>query len=77
MNSNCDKSCKIKQYACGKNLMTIESRFPAETPLAMSYVPYQEWEETYKENKALEVGTIFPSLNLPYSQDSGRFNYAK
>lgn len=35
-------------------------------PLAMSYVPWQEWGETYELCKALEIGTIFPELNLPF-----------
>ena len=37
-----------------------------QLPLAMAYVPMQMWGETYEGLKALDVGTIFPDLNLPF-----------
>ena len=43
-----------------------KSPFPAETPVGMCYVPFQQWETPYAENAALERGTIFPSLDLPF-----------
>lgn len=43
-----------------------EKPFPAETPIGMCYVPFQQWETPYAENVALERGTIFPSLDLPF-----------
>ena len=43
------------------------SRFPASTPLAMAYVPYQQWGETYGDDEALSRGTLFPELDLPFS----------
>lgn len=42
------------------------SKFPEDTPLAMCYVPWQEYGETYNENTALEKGTIFPDLYFPF-----------
>lgn len=36
-----------------------------DMPLAYSYVPYQRFETPYEKEKALKVGTIFPSLNKP------------
>ncbi|MGN0666380.1 MAG: spore coat associated protein CotJA [Huintestinicola sp.] len=52
---------------CGyRNFTVPEGKFPDETPLAMAYVPYQSWEKPYEENKALEAGTIFPSLDMPF-----------
>ncbi len=36
-----------------------------DMPLAYSYVPYQSFELPYSKEKALKVGTIFPSLNKP------------
>lgn len=42
------------------------SEFPENTPLAMCYVPYQEYGKTYAENVALEKGTIFPDLYFPF-----------
>lgn len=41
--------------------------FPAQTPPAMAYVPFQQWEEPYAPNKALAAGTMFPSLDLPFT----------
>lgn len=35
-------------------------------PLAMAYVPMQTWGETYEGLKALDVGTIFPDLDMPF-----------
>jgi len=32
-------------------------------PLAMAYVPWQHWNQTYELEKALYYGTIFPELN--------------
>ena len=40
--------------------------FPENTPPAMAYVPFQQWEEPYAPNSALAAGTIFPSLDLPF-----------
>ena len=37
-----------------------------ELPLAMAYVPMQSWGETYDGLKALDSGTIFPELDLPF-----------
>lgn len=42
------------------------SRFPQNTPLAMAYVPFQQWGETYDDDKALSRGTLFPELDLPF-----------
>ena len=35
-------------------------------PLAMAYVPWQNWSETYDNQRALCRGTIFPQLDLPF-----------
>jgi len=35
-------------------------------PLAMAYVPWQCWGETYDAERALSRGTIFPQLDLPF-----------
>ncbi len=40
--------------------------FPENTPLAMCYVPFQTYGETYAENTALENGTVFPELYFPF-----------
>ena len=37
-----------------------------EYPLAMAYAPYQVWRSTYCEDNALEKGTLFSELDLPF-----------
>ena len=49
------------------NVNDSVSRFPAKTPLAMAYVPFQQWGETYGDDEALSKGTLFPELDLPFS----------
>lgn len=44
------------------------SRFPKSTPLAMAYVPFQQWNDTYDDDKAFARGTLFPELDLPFSR---------
>lgn len=43
-----------------------ESTFPPHVSLAMMYVPYQRFENLYDAEKALESGTLFADLNLPF-----------
>ena len=35
-------------------------------PLAMAYVPWQQFGCTYEPEQALQAGTIFPELDLPF-----------
>lgn len=35
-------------------------------PLAMAYVPMQGWSQTYDPAVALQRGTVFPELDLPF-----------
>lgn len=44
------------------------SYMPIDVPLAMSYVPWQQWGELYDECTALERGTAFPALYMPFCQ---------
>lgn len=60
-NNNYNRNCS----QC-RDMIVPEGRFPEHTPIGMAYVPFQQWEEPYPENKALEEGTIFPSLNLKF-----------
>ena len=40
---------------------------PLEMPLVgYAYVPMQQWERTYDLDVALDRGTIFPELDLPF-----------
>lgn len=40
--------------------------FPQQVSLAMLYVPYQRWEKLYSEEEALDRGTLFRALDLPF-----------
>lgn len=35
-------------------------------PVAMAYVPWQRWQQTYPLDQALDRGTIFPDLDKPF-----------
>lgn len=41
-------------------------------PLAMAYVPWQQWQEPYPCDMALLRGTIFPCLDLPFKGSQRR-----
>ncbi|MEG2175109.1 MAG: spore coat associated protein CotJA [Oscillospiraceae bacterium] len=43
----------------------------AHLPIAMAYVPRQMWSQTYKPEAALDRGTIFPALDLPFLAAGG------
>lgn len=55
-------------YGCnGRECSQNTDRTLAENmALAMAYVPWQEWKQVYEPCQALEAGTIFPELNLPF-----------
>lgn len=40
--------------------------FPQETPVAMAYIPFQQFGKLYVPEKALERGTVFPELDKPF-----------
>ncbi len=43
----------------------------AGMPIAMAYVPWQFFRDTYEPDKALQYGTIFPELNKPFYGKGG------
>ena len=45
---------------------TISSNPLSGFPLAMAYVPYQSFEELNDPDKALECGTLFQALHMPF-----------
>lgn len=55
MNSNCT-SCRNSRRDEGFENM----------PLAMAYVPWQNWDNIYDLDKGFRVGTIFPCLDKPF-----------
>ena len=44
----------------------MQSTFPAKVSLAMAYVPFQRFENLYESDKALDRGTLFACLDLPF-----------
>lgn len=43
-------------------------RFPSSTPLAMAYVPFQQWGDTKSPEDALDCGTLFSDLVFPFME---------
>ncbi len=52
---------------CGRSSMSMRRDSLAGMPLAMAYVPWQKFEETYDPSTALCQGTIFPELDMPFT----------
>lgn len=40
-------------------------------PIAMAYVPWQQWENIYEADLGLKQGTIFKDLDKPYTCGRG------
>lgn len=43
----------------------------AQAPLAMGYVPDQQWSRTFELCRGLKAGTIFPCLFKPFCGKGG------
>jgi len=54
----------IARKYCGK--VADPTPLPMYPVVAMAYVPFQQWGETYEPAKGLERGTIFPDLDKPF-----------
>lgn len=52
------------------NMSANTARFPANTPIGMAYVPFQQWTDVYSEDDAFMNGTLFPELNFPFERGS-------
>lgn len=37
-----------------------------DMPLAMAYIPFQQWRNLYDPSEAFQRGTIFKELDLPF-----------
>jgi hypothetical protein len=51
-----------------ENNMDNTGIFPENTPLAMAYVPFQQWGRIYSDDEAFDTGTLFPDLNFPFER---------
>lgn len=54
----CSSPCENNQYTLNDNLEGM--------PLAMAYVPWQQWQKVFDAHKGFECGTIFEELVLPF-----------
>lgn len=53
---------------CGCSNMTVSENME-QYALAMAYVPWQKFGETYDLEKGFMTGTIFPVLNKPFMKE--------
>lgn len=60
MNCNCDM-----KERCDDDCIRERDMFYG-APLAMGYVPWQNFECTYEPAQGLKAGTIFPELDKPF-----------
>lgn len=58
MNVRCPSGCRSDKIPCNMD--------PVNMPIAMAYVPWQQWRQTYPMEKGFSRGTIFPELDLPF-----------
>ena len=57
------------QCGCGQDSsydMISNRTMPGNFVVAMAYVPWQDFTEMYEPDRALQAGTIFPELDLPF-----------
>ena len=54
------------------NFMNDDTRKDLDSlPLAMAYVPMQQWRKLYSPEEALRRGTMFEELDLPFLGEEG------
>lgn len=58
MNVLCPSGYRSDKMSCNTD--------PVNMPVAMAYVPWQQWRQTYPMEKGFSRGTIFPELDLPF-----------
>ena len=59
-------SCVLIVFILFPEIIQSYNRGLNDRPLAMAYVPYQEFEDLYADDEALYNGTLFRKLNLPF-----------
>ena len=69
-NCHCENLCEWAGEDTARPLPVEDCGIPeapfGDWPVAMAYVPMQPWGEPYDYVTALERGTLFPSLDLPF-----------
>jgi len=54
-----------QRFSCMRPSMSGYDRME-DFPVAMAYVPWQNWHTVYDLERGLSCGTIFPELNKPF-----------
>ena len=62
---SCDMNCDRNRNSCDDDCSRGRDMLYG-VPLAMGYIPWQNFECTYEPAQALQVGTIFPELDKPF-----------
>lgn len=62
----CQQAEPARPAAAPSAAASSNSGFSDSSPLAMAYVPWQQWNSTYDLDRALMAGTIFPELDKPF-----------
>lgn len=62
---SCDMNCDRNRNRCEDDCSRGRDMLYG-VPLAMGYVPWQNFECTYEPAQALQAGTIFPELDKPF-----------
>lgn len=55
-----------QQPFCGTSPRCEQDDMLEGMPLAMAYVPWQNWRKIYEPEKAFHTGTIFEELDKPF-----------
>lgn len=55
----------------GKGCTPNPTPFPQNTPVAMAYIPFQQFGQLYPLEKGYKQGTIFPELDKPFLGGGG------
>lgn len=61
---DCYTNPVLHQPAYGYPVNQTQQNFP----VAMAYVPWQKWQQTYPLCQGLQRGTIFPDLDLVFEK---------
>ena len=65
-NGGCARdNCHRRNYGCDAD-SSMHNDPLCGMPIGMGYVPWQQWDKIYDICDALNAGTMFPELNLPF-----------
>lgn len=62
------QNCRTMHMSPNNNACIINSdkNNMSHFPIGMAYIPWQSWRRIYRSEIALERGTIFQELDLPF-----------